>query len=371
MYLTASRPDIMLHNVFVSMVHVFQVTPKTLMLKCCQEDLSPQGKPSNLGLRVLLRRNGAKSGYPTDELYLLEKILYTTIGRYLVTPNFFNLYKLVTSVEWDQILVAICYYACLGVDLSIHWLQEMLLNHNPNHLPGPPPRTYSHYQRPTPIPNIYNPPPQIVPSPTNHHLFLHLHPKHLPTYSIPTPTSPPPPPPPETEPPTDEHIYEEQSPVHHHFSPSQAQAPSHMPTDDLLQTVPKSAEVVGFLKRSNLDLTIQRMEEPEVQGRKSQADPQDSSKQGLVTPPTTKAHASGEEQEEEIKRPNKHLEASKISQKNEVNTASKVNTGSIELNTVIEQDSTAGENKGQREGKAPCSVKKRQEKTKEQIYRRS
>ncbi|GJX24521.1 putative ribonuclease H-like domain-containing protein [Tanacetum coccineum] len=32
---------------------------------------------------------------------------------------------------------------------------------------------------------------------------------------------------------------EEQSPVHHHFSPSQAQAPSHMPTDDLLQIVPK------------------------------------------------------------------------------------------------------------------------------------
>ncbi|GJX25490.1 hypothetical protein Tco_0231786, partial [Tanacetum coccineum] len=43
---------------------------------------------------------------------------------------------------------------------------------------------------------------------------------------IPTPTSPLPPPP-ETEPPTDEHINEEQSPVHHHFSPSQAQAPSH------------------------------------------------------------------------------------------------------------------------------------------------
>ncbi|GKA32630.1 RNA-directed DNA polymerase, eukaryota, partial [Tanacetum coccineum] len=37
----------------------------------------------------------------------------------------------------------------------------------------------------------------------------------------------------------------------------------------------------------------------------------------------------------------------------EVNTASEVNTGSIKLNTVIEQDSTAGEDKGQREGKAP------------------
>ncbi|GKG43164.1 hypothetical protein Tco_0479848, partial [Tanacetum coccineum] len=39
------------------------------------------------------------------------------------------------------------------------------------------------------------------------------------------------------------------------------------------------------------------------------ADPQDSSKQGLVTPPTTKAHASGEEQKEEIS-PNT-LEAAK------------------------------------------------------------
>ncbi|GKG65848.1 hypothetical protein Tco_0689039, partial [Tanacetum coccineum] len=37
----------------------------------------------------------------------------------------------------------------------------------------------------------------------------------------------------------------------------------------------------------------------------------------------------------------------------QVNTASEVNTGSIKLNTVIDQDSTAGEDKGQREGKAP------------------
>ncbi|GJX82526.1 putative ribonuclease H-like domain-containing protein [Tanacetum coccineum] len=51
----------------------------------------------------------------------------------------------------------------------------------------------------------------------------------------------------------------------------------------------------------------------------------------------------------------------------EVNTASKVNTGSIELNTVIEQDSTAGENKGQREGKAPMLSEETPKKTKEQI----
>ncbi|GKC81542.1 hypothetical protein Tco_1137259 [Tanacetum coccineum] len=145
-------------------------------------------------------------------------------------------------------------------------------------------------------------------------------------------------------------------------------------------------------------LTDSEDEEPEAQGRKSQVDPQDSSKQGLVTPPTTKAHASGEEQEEENLEATKTLSkvaslksrsidkgrrykrrkestgkkvvssldfqedntgAEKINTAGEVNaigievnTASKVNTGSIEL-TVIEQDSTAGENKGQREGKAP------------------
>ncbi|GJR41603.1 hypothetical protein Tco_1309706 [Tanacetum coccineum] len=104
-------------------------------------------------------------------------------------------------------------------------------------------------------------------------------------------------------------------------------------------------------------------EEPEAQGRTGQADPQDSSIQGLVTPPTTKAHASGEEQEEDIS-PNT-LEAAKTLSKVaslkvkgsidngrrsntgaeninaasiKVNTVSKVNTGSIELNTVIEQD---------------------------------
>ncbi|GKG42881.1 hypothetical protein Tco_0479565, partial [Tanacetum coccineum] len=90
----------------------------------------------------------------------------------------------------------------------------------PPHIPSPPPQPIPS-PTPTPIPPSTSPP-QIIQSPT-------------PT-PIPTPTSPPPPP--ETEPPTDEHIYEEQYPVHHHFSPSQAQAPSHMPTDDLLQTVP-------------------------------------------------------------------------------------------------------------------------------------
>ncbi|GKF25150.1 hypothetical protein Tco_0081044, partial [Tanacetum coccineum] len=64
---------------------------------------------------------------------------------------------------------------------------------------------------PTPIPtptpsSIPTPTPPPIPTPT---------PSSIPTPTpppIPTPTSPPPPPP-ETEPPTDEHIYEEQSPV--------------------------------------------------------------------------------------------------------------------------------------------------------------
>ncbi|GJR03656.1 putative ribonuclease H-like domain-containing protein [Tanacetum coccineum] len=45
----------------------------------------------------------------------------------------------------------------------------------------------------------------------------------------------------------------------------------------------------------------------------------------------------------------------------------KLKLGRIELNTVIEQDSTAGENKGQREGKAPMLSEETPKKTKEQI----
>ncbi|GJV88859.1 hypothetical protein Tco_1532797 [Tanacetum coccineum] len=236
------------------------------------------------------------------------------------------------------------------------------------------------------------------------------------------------------------------------FGGSKEQAPSHMPMDDLLQAVPKLISRIdslemdlkqtkltmgnaivklvrkvkkleGFLKRRNLVLTDSEDDEPEAQGRKSQDDPQDSSIQGLVTPPTTKVHASGEEQVEDIS-PNT-LEAAKTLSKvaslksrsidkgrrykrrketkskkvvssldfqeddagaekvnttgeintageinaagEEVNTASKVNTGSIKLNTVIEQDSTAGEDKGQREGKAPMLSEETPKKSKEQI----
>ncbi|GJW67114.1 hypothetical protein Tco_0121538 [Tanacetum coccineum] len=234
----------------------------------------------------------------------------------------------------------------------------------------------------TPTPSKQSPPlTQPVPSPT---------PPPIPTPTPPpisTPTSPPPPP--KTEPTTDEHIYEEQTPVHHHFSPSQAQAPSHMSLDDLLQTVPKlisridSLEVdlkqtkltmgnaivklvkkvkklEGFIQRRNLVLTDSEEEETEAQG--IDKEPQDSSVHGLVTPPTTKDYLikrqgplyKGRRYKRRKETKGKKVVSSLDFQEGdagtekintageinaasiEVNTASKVNTGSIELNTVIE-----------------------------------
>ncbi|GKF99886.1 hypothetical protein Tco_0301577, partial [Tanacetum coccineum] len=101
------------------------------------------------------------------------------------------------------------------------------------------PQVPSSQPTPTPPP-IPTPPPLTTPTPP---------PIPTPTSPpIPTPTSPPPPPPPETEPTTDEYIYEEQSPVHHHFSPSQEQASGHMPMDDLLQAVPKLISRIDSLE---------------------------------------------------------------------------------------------------------------------------
>ncbi|GKA97433.1 putative ribonuclease H-like domain-containing protein [Tanacetum coccineum] len=275
---------------------------------------------------------------------------------------------------------------------------------------------------PPPIPTSTSPPPPI-PSPT---------PPPIPTSTsppppissptpppIPTPTSPPPPPP-ETEPTTDEYIYAEHSPVHHHFSPLQI----HGSKSHAWMIASLNSQVIQEVIGLELDLKQTKLTMGNAivklvkKGGKVKLDPQDSSIQGLVTPPTTKAHASGEEQVEDIS-PNT-LEASKTLSKVaslksrlhdkgrkiqrrkrdikvgkvvssldfqeddavaenintageinaasiEVNTASKVNTGSIELNTVIEQDSSAGENKGQREGKAPMLSEETPKKSKEQI----
>ncbi|GKB11875.1 hypothetical protein Tco_0845798 [Tanacetum coccineum] len=307
--------------------------------------------------------------------------------------------------------------------------------------PTPPP-----IPTPTPPP-IPTPTPPPIPTPT---------PPPIPTPTpppIPTPTPPPIPTPtptpiPDTEPTPLEHIYEEQSPVHHHFSPPQEQAPSQMPMDDLLHEVPKLISRIdsletdlkqtkltmgnaivklvkkvkkleGFLKRRNLVLSDSEEEEPEVQGRKSQDDPLDSSVQGLVTPPTTKVNTSGEEQVEDIS-PNT-LEAAKTLSKvaslkprsidkgrrykrrkeakgkkvvssldfqeevdigaEHVSIAEGVNTGSIKLSTGSEQlstgneqvstvgakKSTSSQDKGQREGKAPMISEETPKKSKEQI----
>ncbi|GKF04580.1 hypothetical protein Tco_0035248, partial [Tanacetum coccineum] len=232
-----------------------------------------------------------------------------------------------------------------------------------------------------------------------------------------------------------------------------------MPMDDLLQVVPKLISRIdslemdlkqtkmtmgnaivklvkkvkkleGFIKRRNLVLTDSEEEEPEVQERKSQDDPLASSVQGLVTPPTTKVHTSGEEQVEDIS-PNT-LEAAKTLSKvaslktrsidkgrrykrrkeskgkkivssldfqeevgagaeqvntasvntasvntasvEQVNTASGVNTGSIKLNTgdaqlstVSAEKSTSDQDKGQREGKAPMISEETPKKSREQV----
>ncbi|GKE70354.1 hypothetical protein Tco_1528426, partial [Tanacetum coccineum] len=182
-------------------------------------------------------------------------------------------------------------------------------------IPTPPP---IHTPTPTPPP-ISTPTPPPIPTPTP------------PPISTPTPPPIPTPTPiSDTEPTPFEHIYEEPSPVHPHFSPPQEQASSQMPMDDLLQAVPtlisridsleadlkqtklamgnaivklvkKVKKLEGFLKRRNLVLSDSEEED--------QDDPQDSSVQGLVTPSTTKVKASGEEQEEDIS-PNT-LEAAK------------------------------------------------------------
>ncbi|GJV06921.1 hypothetical protein Tco_1344577 [Tanacetum coccineum] len=249
----------------------------------------------------------------------------------------------------------------------------------------------SHLTFPSPTPHYptsTSPPPPLIPSPT--------------PPPIPTPTSPPPPPP-ETEPPTDEHIYEEQSPVPitKHMRPKShayqmicfKQFPSltdqriknlrfkggkvkltlkilqnkdwlhllhqsnmrsgeeqrgrNKPKPLLKQSLPKTLSKVASLKSRSIDKGRRYKRRKESTGKKvvSSLDFQEDNTGA------EKINTAGE------------INAASI----EVNTASKVNTGSIELNTGFEQDSTAGENKGQREGKAPMLSEETPKKTKEQI----
>ncbi|GJR76827.1 hypothetical protein Tco_0089192 [Tanacetum coccineum] len=151
------------------------------------------------------------------------------------------------------------------------------------------------------LPSTSSPPPITTPTPI---------PVTIPTpIPVTTPTPPPiytptptPTPLPDTEPTPFEHIYEEPSPVHQHFSPTHEQAQGQMSMDDLLQTVPKLISRIdslvtdlkqtkltmgnaivkfvkkvkkleGFLKRRNMVLSDSEEEESKAQGRKSQDDP--------------------------------------------------------------------------------------------------
>ncbi|GKF87534.1 hypothetical protein Tco_0258411, partial [Tanacetum coccineum] len=142
---------------------------------------------------------------------------------------------------------------------------------SPQPTPAPPP-----IPTPTPPP-IPTPTPIPIPTPT---------PPPIPTPTpppIPTPTPPPiptPTPPPDTEPTPLEHIYEEQSPVHHqHFSPPQEQALtwkqiSNKPKADngeCYYEVSQESEMKleGLLKQRHVALSDSEEEEPEAQGRKS------------------------------------------------------------------------------------------------------
>ncbi|GJS86615.1 hypothetical protein Tco_0769251 [Tanacetum coccineum] len=243
--------------------------------------------------------------------------------------------------------------------------------------------------------------------------YLHL---HLFRHQQPTPTRIPPStsPPPLYSSPTPTPIPTPTSPLHHHLRRNLQQmstsmrrqslstitshitstAPSHMPADELLQTVPKLItridsleldlkqtkltmgnaivklvkkvkKLEGFLKRRNLVLTDSEDEEPEVQGRKSQADPQDSSKQGLVTPPTTKAHAFKGRTREEI---NPTL----LKQPNSLQMFAifKVKIILVLRRLILLVRHTAGEDKGQREGKAPMLSKETPKKSKDRSNRK-
>ncbi|GJS93282.1 putative ribonuclease H-like domain-containing protein [Tanacetum coccineum] len=330
-------------------------------------------------------------GYPTDGTFTFWKSFFTPQWRYLVH----HLLHCISSKSggWDQ----------FGSNIATALIcLSTVPSPQPIPTPTPPP-----IPTPTPPP-IPTPTPPPIPTPT---------PPPIPT---PTPT-----PIPDTEPTPLEHIYEEQSPVHHHFSPPQEQAPSQMPMDDLLHEVPKLISRIdsletdlkqtkltmgnaivklvkkvkkleGFLKRRNLVLSDSEEEEPEVQGRKSSREEQveDISPNTLEAAKTLSKVASLKPRSIDKGRRYKRRKEAKgklVSQLDfqeevdtgaeQVNTAEGVNTGSIKLSTVSEQlstgneqvstvgtkESTSSQDKGQREGKAPMLSEETPKKSKEQI----
>ncbi|GKC47452.1 hypothetical protein Tco_1065174, partial [Tanacetum coccineum] len=142
----------------------------------------------------------------------------------------------------------------------------------------------------------------------------------------------------------------------------------------------KVKKLEGFLKRMNLVVSDSEEEEPEVQGRKSQDDPLDSSVQGLVTPPTTKVVSLKSRSIDKGRRYQRRKETKgkkvNTASAEHVNTASAepVNTASAEqistaegVNTGIIKLSTVGDHKGQRKGTTLMISEETPKKSKEQI----
>ncbi|GJR47087.1 hypothetical protein Tco_1315190 [Tanacetum coccineum] len=262
----------------------------------------------------------------------------------------------------------------------IHQEYDAVAPSKPSSSTPPVPSTTSpQVQSPPPIPTPTPPP---IPTPT---------PPPIPTTS-PTPipiSTPTPTPIPDTEPTPFEHIYEEPSPVHQHFSPPQEQAPSQMSMDDLLQAVPKLISRIDSLET---DLKQTKLTMGNAIRESLVKKERDSSVQGLVNTSYHKSKCFREEQvktispntleaaktlskvalfkaqvlltRKEITRRRKEAKGKKVVSSldfqeevdtgaEQVNTAKGVNTGSIKLS--------------KEKGKRPRSVEETPKKSKEQI----
>ncbi|GJR08390.1 putative ribonuclease H-like domain-containing protein [Tanacetum coccineum] len=258
----------------------------------------------------------------------------------------------------------------------------LLVANNPNAVqptPTPPPipttsPTPIHIPTPTPPPiPTTSPTPIPIPTPTPPPIST-TSPTPIPI-STPTPTLIP-----DTKPTSFEHIYEELSPVHQHFSPPQEQAPNQMPMDDLLQAVPKLISRIdsletdlkqtkltmgnaivklvkkvkkleGFLKRRNLVLSDSEEEEPERVNTSGEEQVEEISPNTLEAAKTLSKVASLKPRSIDKGRRYKRRKEAKGKKvvlsldfqeevdagAEQVNTAKGVNTGSIKLSTVSEQ----------------------------------
>ncbi|GKB63986.1 hypothetical protein Tco_0920172, partial [Tanacetum coccineum] len=211
MYLTAVLDlKICMQYVYVHVSGNFQ---SLLNLNASQEDLqvSQERKP-NVGL-----------WYPRESP-LIGSILCMTNG---VFPNLDRK----STIGVVNFLGQMTYLHAMQAWMQRRSVVNILVENELYSVQSPPPITTPtppHITTPTPPP-ITTPTPPPIPTPT--------------PPSIPTPT-----PIPDNEPTQDEHIYKEQSPIHHHFSPPQEQAPSQMPMDDLLHEVPKLISRIDSLE---------------------------------------------------------------------------------------------------------------------------